>query len=70
MFMRKQKASIKRRMKPINDIENWDELADELLAVVTELHCREVSNNTIMYREFGYVELCDRAIKILEILKQ
>ena len=56
-------------MKSIDDIENWDELADELLDVVTELHCREVSNNTIMYRDFGYVELCDRAIKILEILR-
>lgn len=56
-------------MKPIDDIENWDELADELLNVVTELHCREVSNNTIKYRGVGYVELCDRAIKILEILR-
>ena len=56
-------------MRPIDDIENWDELADELLNVVTELHCREVSNNTIMYHDVGYVELCDRAIKILEILR-
>lgn len=56
-------------MKSIDDIENWDELADELLNVVTELHCREVSNNTIMYRDVGYAELCDRAIKILEILR-
>ena len=56
-------------MKSIDDIENWDDLADELLNVVAELHCREVSNNMIMYRGVGYVELCDRAIKILEILR-
>ena len=56
-------------MKSIDDIENWDELADELLDVVTELHCREVSNNIIAYRDVGYVELCNRAIKILEILR-
>ena len=56
-------------MKSIDDIENWDELADELLNIVTELHCREVSSNTIMYRDVNYVELCDMAIKILEILR-
>jgi hypothetical protein len=56
-------------MKSIDDIENWEELADELLNVVTELHCREVSNNMIKYRGIGYVELCNRAIKILEILR-
>jgi hypothetical protein len=56
-------------MKSIDDIENWDELADELLNVVTELHCREISSNTIMYRDVSYIELCNRAIKILEILR-
>lgn len=56
-------------MKSIDDIENWDELADELLNVVTELHCRETSQNMIMYRDVGYVELCNRAITILEILR-
>lgn len=56
-------------MKSIDNIGNWEELADELLNVVTELHCREVSGKTMIYCDVGYPELCNRAIQILEILR-
>lgn len=48
-----------------------DKLTYELLEVATELDSREISNNCVIARFQGvsWVDLCDRGIEILKLLK-
>lgn len=48
---------------------NDKEIIDELCNVVEEFDCRENSHNVGMLLDYGWDDLCDYGIKLLQNLK-
>ena len=59
-------------LKELTDyIENRARMIDDLYNIAVELDAREFSNNCVVdnLQQFGWNELCDRGIELLEKLK-
>ena len=58
--------------RSISRIAALQDIIDDLYNIVVELDARETSNNCVVddLQRFGWDELCDKGIEILEKLKK